>query len=410
MKLARISFLLTFLLLIAVNPALSQIVNGNFETGNFTGWTVTGPHVADVIQHQGSWCGHIHINQGNASGQWTPNAMWELVSQSITIAGIDDSLQFDMEVSGSSWHDGGYVWMEHDGFYDLLFQTGSGAGSAQYYPWETHCLSLAQWAGQTVNVVFSGHNWNGYGDHQCDIYFDNIILIQQFTPGDVQVTLTPVGLPIQIPAAGGSFDFNVELENFDTVPVTFHAWTMATLPNGSEYGPLLGPVVITIAPGGSINRDRSQYVPQNAPTGNYTYDAYVGTFPDDIWDEDHFAFEKLAFGDGEIIHTWFNWGESFHGKETYNNVETASNMLPLSVHPNPFNPAATLSFSLPEASNVSLKIYDITGRLTAIIADGWLDSGVHEVAFDGSDLASGVYIYHLQAGKSKSSGKMLLIK
>ena len=177
MKLARISFLLTFLLLIAVSPALSQIVNGNFETGDFTGWTVTGPHVANVIQHQGSWCGHIHINQGNASGQWTPNNMWEMVSQEITISGAADSLRFDMEVSGSSWHDGGYVWIEQNGNYNLLYHTGSGAGSAQYYPWARHLVSLAQWAGQTVDLVFSGHNWNGYGDHVCDIYFDNIVYV-----------------------------------------------------------------------------------------------------------------------------------------------------------------------------------------------------------------------------------------
>ena len=99
------------------------------------------------------------------------------ISVEITIIGVNDSLQFDMEVSGSSWHDGGDVWIEYSGNYDQLFQTGGGGGSANYYPWETHTLSLAQWAGLTVNLSFSGHNLNGFGDHICDIYFDNIIYI-----------------------------------------------------------------------------------------------------------------------------------------------------------------------------------------------------------------------------------------
>ncbi len=163
------------LCLFFVPAAWSQvIINGDFETGDFTGWTVTGPHNADVIQHMGSWCGHIHINWGSASGSSTPNSMYQMVSQDITIAGPNDSLRFDMEVSGSSWHDGGKVWLEENGTYHQLFYTGSGGGSATHYPWETHIVSLGEWAGQFVTISFAGHNLNGFGDHVCDIYFDNI--------------------------------------------------------------------------------------------------------------------------------------------------------------------------------------------------------------------------------------------
>ena len=174
MKGSKSLLVLLFLAVFTITPAMAQIVNGDFETGDFTGWTVTGPHVANVIQHLGSWCGHIHINAGSASGSWTPNNMYEMVSQDITIAGVNDSLRFAMEVSGSSWHDGGKVWIEASGVYTQLFYTGSGGGSAQYYPPEIHTVSLGQWAGQIVTMSFSGHNWNGYGDHVCDIYFDNV--------------------------------------------------------------------------------------------------------------------------------------------------------------------------------------------------------------------------------------------
>lgn len=78
--------------------------------------------------------------------------------------------------------------------------------------------------------------------------------------------------------------------------------------------------------------------------------------------------------------------------------------------PNPFNPATTLSFALPKASRVCLSVYDVSGRLVATLVDGWRDAGVHEVTFDGSSLASGVYIYRLQAGTYHASGKMVLMK
>lgn len=167
-------------LLFAVSVDAQQIINGNFETGDFTGWTVTGPHSAEVIQYQGSWSAHIHISPGNASNSTSagpPNDKWEMVSQSVFIPGVADSLNFYMAVSGSSWHDGGFVWiMDADsvGTYHRLYYTGSGGGTGQSYPWAFHQVNIEAWAGRQATFYFAGHNRNGYGDHQCDIYFDNI--------------------------------------------------------------------------------------------------------------------------------------------------------------------------------------------------------------------------------------------
>jgi hypothetical protein len=177
--LALVGIVAVMTLWCASSADAQQLENGDFETGDFTGWTVTGPHSAEVVQHQGSWCAHIHISSGNASGQSTPNSQWEMVSQSVLIPGVADSLNFDMEVYGSSWHDGGYVWiMDADsvGTYTRLFRTGGGGGSGQSYPWEFHQVNIEAWAGHLVTFYFAGHNLNGYGDHVCDIYFDNISL------------------------------------------------------------------------------------------------------------------------------------------------------------------------------------------------------------------------------------------
>ncbi|TKJ42459.1 hypothetical protein CEE37_01895 [candidate division LCP-89 bacterium B3_LCP] len=78
--------------------------------------------------------------------------------------------------------------------------------------------------------------------------------------------------------------------------------------------------------------------------------------------------------------------------------------------PNPFNPTTVIGFQLPNAGKVNLAIYDISGRQVAELVNGWRDAGMHEVTFDASDLASGIYLYRLQAGEFSGVGKMVLVK
>jgi hypothetical protein len=78
--------------------------------------------------------------------------------------------------------------------------------------------------------------------------------------------------------------------------------------------------------------------------------------------------------------------------------------------PNPFNPATTISFNLPEASRVILNVYDVTGRQIAQLVNGLRAAGQHQVTFDGSNLPSGVYLYTLTAGANSATGKMVLLK
>ncbi|MBU1131009.1 T9SS type A sorting domain-containing protein [Patescibacteria group bacterium] len=79
-------------------------------------------------------------------------------------------------------------------------------------------------------------------------------------------------------------------------------------------------------------------------------------------------------------------------------------------YPNPFNPTTTLSFTLPEASHVTLTVCDINGRQVTQLVNGYRESGIHEVTFDGSHLASGIYFYHLASGDFTKVGKMMLVK
>ncbi|NQS97083.1 MAG: hypothetical protein HQ591_01375, partial [candidate division Zixibacteria bacterium] len=183
----------------------------------------------------------------------------------------------------------------------------------------------------------------------------------------IDLTLTPENPPIIIPANGGSFNFNIAAVNNGTSPATFYVWTYATLPNGGQYGPLIFVTNFTLAAGASIDRDRTQAVPANASAGDYTYDAYMGIYPDEIWDEDHFDFTKSADSDGGlIIPDWNNWGESFEESmdETTLSIHPSSFIFHPS-YPNPFNPTTAISYQLQAASYVELTIYDIQGREVA---------------------------------------------
>lgn len=79
-------------------------------------------------------------------------------------------------------------------------------------------------------------------------------------------------------------------------------------------------------------------------------------------------------------------------------------------YPNPFNPTTSITFAMPVAGNVELKVYDLLGKEVASLVSGNFIAGTHVVPFDASALASGVYIYKITAGSFIDSKKMVLIK
>ena len=78
--------------------------------------------------------------------------------------------------------------------------------------------------------------------------------------------------------------------------------------------------------------------------------------------------------------------------------------------PNPFNPTTSIRFALPRLSRIQLTVYDNLGREIKKLFDGDLGPGLHEIPFDGSTVASGVYYYRLQAGDFVETKKCLVIK
>ncbi len=102
-------------------------------------------------------------------------------------------------------------------------------------------------------------------------------------------------------------------------------------------------------------------------------------------------------------------------KKSFNKVNFTGSEIPTAYnlaqnYPNPFNPSTTIRYQIPKGGIVTLKIYDILGSEVTTLVNEEKIAGVYEVNFNASSLASGVYIYKIQAGEFVNSKKMILLK
>ena len=79
-------------------------------------------------------------------------------------------------------------------------------------------------------------------------------------------------------------------------------------------------------------------------------------------------------------------------------------------YPNPFNPSTQISFSLPQAMHVTVKVYDMLGREVATLLNNTASAGMTTIQYTASNISSGMYYYRLQAGETSITKKMMLLK
>jgi len=134
----------------------------------------------------------------------------------------------------------------------------------------------------------------------------------------------------------------------------------------------------------------------------YPYDAetYVNWDFENIWAHDH---------DYTV-----NAGYPHLGEGIPTSIETEED-IPLQVklhqnYPNPFNPVTTIQYELPQQQEVRLEVFNVLGRRVAVLFSGSQQAGYHSIQFDASRLASGMYLYRLQAGNVVLTQKMMLVK
>ncbi len=368
-------------------------------------------------------------------GNWTPEGTWGTSGNAHTGAlsaadspGGSYGNNLNISLTGNSAFDlteydyvalSYFVTFNCETNYDTLFAEVSASGgpwtTVNYHNskqdwWSLEVCDLSAYAGISDLSLRYRLQTDGSVTRDGGFIDDVHLSVASLTPltQELTVTLTPYGAPIQIPASGGSFDFNIEVANSGGTPASFDAWIDLTLPSGTSYGPLLGPVNLTLPPGESLNRDRTQNIPGNAPAGTYSYNAYVGVYPDQVLSQDSFTFEKVGV-DASGLQGWLNEGEDFGATETPAFVLPDHFVLSQN-YPNPFNPITRIHFALPEDGSVRLTIYNTAGQKVTTLVDGYRRAGWHEVTWDASDLATGLYIYQLETEGGTLSGKAILVK
>ena len=105
------------------------------------------------------------------------------------------------------------------------------------------------------------------------------------------------------------------------------------------------------------------------------------------------------------------WSEIDIAAEDNHAAEVPASFSLAQNYPNPFNPTTTINFSLPEEATIRLTVFDVIGRRVAVLTDQLYQAGVHELVWDASAHASGIYFYRMEAGgKLIQTQKMTLIK
>ncbi|MCX6640324.1 MAG: C25 family cysteine peptidase, partial [bacterium] len=226
----------------------------------------------------------------------------------------------------------------------------------------------------------------------------------------LDVTTSPTNPGVIIPANGGSFQYNVNVHNLTTQTQIFSLWNKVRN-QANVYTNVFGPITRSLPGGANPSRVLTQTIAGSISSGTLYFISYIGSYPYGIVDSSYFTITKLATqGGGSWINESFVTGDLF--TEYQVGVEA---ILPVQFtldqnYPNPFNPMTTLNFSLPEKALVKLEIYNIAGQRIATLIDSWREPGNHQVTWDASGEAAGIYLVRLTAGTFEATGKIVLLK
>ncbi len=223
------------------------------------------------------------------------------------------------------------------------------------------------------------------------------------------LTLTPT--QTVIPAGGGNLQYGIDLVTYLYVPYENCAfWTEAVMPDSTVYP--IGNQYFTLAPFLAVTMpNQVQPVPGGAPEGDYTFNAYIGYPETHIIDS--FEFTKLgSTGESFGPEDWLAANPFTTPDEAAANVSTMPNDYAVgNAYPNPFNPTTSLDISLPQAGELNVSVYNVTGQLVSTVASGTFPAGRHTLTVNGSQLASGVYFVRATVpGKMTEMRKLVLMK
>ena len=213
-------------------------------------------------------------------------------------------------------------------------------------------------------------------------------------------------------ATSGNVDFFVVHGATDAPTVDIIARGVATLVDDAAYGDITGYITV---PAGNYTLDLTladgttlvqSYVADLRTLGGGSAVVFASGFLNPSANQNGEAFGIFfALADGTV-------GQFPAGVASVENISgvTPSNYSLEQNFPNPFNPSTTINFTIPNSDFVTLKVYNILGSEVATLVNENLSAGSYRFNFDARNLASGVYLYELNAGNFREIKKMNLLK
>ncbi len=213
---------------------------------------------------------------------------------------------------------------------------------------------------------------------------------------------------------GGSVEFSYTVTNDSNDPVSGDVFYVI---ERQDDGSTVAQGVVasgTLRAGRSFSGSYTQNVPPSAPTGFYAYRLLVGQFPNTVLDSEVFTIGVIT-GSGRAtdgVETWSVTDATPWEVEgtVVAPLAVAAEGTVLSVYPNPSYGRTAIRFYAEEAMPVRLAVYDVMGREVAVLADGTVGAGAHEVAFERPDLTSGVYVVRLKTGSTVRTERLTLVR
>ena len=286
---------------------------------------------------------------------------------------------------------------------------------------------LTPTTGSDLDLVRSGYDIGGNGFHTGLFLSGSVVPVE--VPGpDLEVAMMPGTSPVLIPAAGGSFTYDLRIRNATAGDITADIMIQAVLPGGSIHPVLFRAGVVLPAGSTLLRTGLAQDVPAVAPAGTYLYrlgavqsGAVIGS--------DQFPFEKQVVGLGAgRVGGWTttaagglfledaSGGSPLFGSAAGNGAVVPSKAVLHGAFPNPFNARTAVAFTLFGEDVVDLEVLDAAGRvLVSLLAGETLPAGRHEIVWDGRDgvgrpAASGAYFFRLSARGQVETRKAVLLK
>jgi len=194
-----------------------------------------------------------------------------------------------------------------------------------------------------------------------------------------------------------------------TLTITNAALTGAGCDIATRRGTLVNTSGSTHLSNGEITHSNNIAMTNHTVTIPFNYTAPATTGPDTLWAQG-LATNSNNSESGDVQNFAPEKRIIVRGPVGIINNQTISNFALNQNYPNPFNPSTAITFDIPKTSDVSLVIFDVTGKKIDEVVRGTYPAGRHEYNWNAQNYASGVYYYILKAGDYTDTKTMMLIK